>query len=279
MKNLKEFKTKHDRLICFDSDGCVMDTMNIKHERCFGPCLIQVWMLEEWQDPILKRWNEINLFTSTRGVNRFQGLNMILHEVDATYCPIEGLDDLALWVETANELSEASLQKEAAHHLAPALTKALSWSQTVNQQIALLPENQKLPFFMAAQGLNESHRCADVAVVSSANADAIEEEWQLYGLLDFVDVILAQNAGSKKDCIRLMLEQGYDRDHVLMVGDAPGDQKAAAANGVRFYPILVGIEAQSWNYFRSEALPKFLEGTFDDAYQHKMNQAFLENLS
>lgn len=29
-------KTK-DFLICIDSDGCAMDTMDIKHFRCFGP--------------------------------------------------------------------------------------------------------------------------------------------------------------------------------------------------------------------------------------------------
>lgn len=31
-----------------------------------------------------------------------------------------------------------------------------------------------------------------------------------------------------------------------MVGDAPGDRDAAEKNGVRFYPILVGHEGESW---------------------------------
>ena len=30
-------KKEHDYLICIDSDGCAMDTMNSKHFDCFGP--------------------------------------------------------------------------------------------------------------------------------------------------------------------------------------------------------------------------------------------------
>ena len=58
----ENFEKKHDYLICVDSDGCVMDTMNCKHFNCFGPCMVTEWGLEEWKDAILARWNEINLF-------------------------------------------------------------------------------------------------------------------------------------------------------------------------------------------------------------------------
>ena len=51
MKPTKEF------LVCVDSDGCAMDTMNIKHFRCFGPCMVEEWRLEPWRDAILERWN------------------------------------------------------------------------------------------------------------------------------------------------------------------------------------------------------------------------------
>ena len=32
---LAEFKPGHDRLVCIDSDGCVFDTMELKHKECF----------------------------------------------------------------------------------------------------------------------------------------------------------------------------------------------------------------------------------------------------
>ena len=42
-----DFKKKHEHIVCIDSDGCAMDTMNIKHYRCFGPCMIKEWGLEQ----------------------------------------------------------------------------------------------------------------------------------------------------------------------------------------------------------------------------------------
>ena len=79
---LEEFKRGSDYLICIDSDGCAMDTMDIKHYRCFGPCMVAEWGLEEWKDTLLARWNAINLYTGTRGINRYKALGMILREID-----------------------------------------------------------------------------------------------------------------------------------------------------------------------------------------------------
>ena len=38
---------RKEYLICIDSDGCAMDTMNSKHEQCFGPAMIEIWGLED----------------------------------------------------------------------------------------------------------------------------------------------------------------------------------------------------------------------------------------
>lgn len=32
---LKDFAKRKDYLVCVDSDGCAMDTMDIKHFKCF----------------------------------------------------------------------------------------------------------------------------------------------------------------------------------------------------------------------------------------------------
>jgi len=69
---LNEFSAKKEFLVCVDSDGCAMDTMDIKHKKCFGPRLISEWGLEKWEDRVLERWNEINLYSATRGINRFK---------------------------------------------------------------------------------------------------------------------------------------------------------------------------------------------------------------
>ena len=107
------FERKHDYLVCVDSDGCVMDTMNCKHFHCFGPCMVTEWGLEEWKDEILARWNVINLFSMTRGINRFKGLAMALKEIDGKYTKITGVDALVHWADTAPALSNDGVIKAA----------------------------------------------------------------------------------------------------------------------------------------------------------------------
>ena len=73
-------------------------------------------------------------------------------------------------------------------------------------------------------------------------------------------------------------EAGYERDHVLMIGDAPGDHQAAGQNGVCYYPILVKREAQSWRQFREEALERFLNGSYRGGYENQCAADFEKNL-
>ena len=113
MKSLEAFARKRDYLVCVDSDGCAMDTMDIKHIRCFGPCMVKEWKLEAWEGQILDRWNEINLYSMTRGINRFLALAMALEEINESLTPVEGVEELSAWVKEADELSNGSVQRKA----------------------------------------------------------------------------------------------------------------------------------------------------------------------
>lgn len=274
---LQAFAKQKDYLICVDSDGCAMDTMDIKHFRCFGPCMVEEWGLEQWSEPILNRWNAINLYSGTRGINRFKGLAMALTEIDKVYCPIEGVAELAAWAEHAPELSNQAIAEAAKTAKGPALTKALSWSRKVNAAIDALPESDKKPFPGVAEALAAAHSAADVAIVSSANREAVEEEWTRCGLLPLVDVLCCQDSGSKAACIAQLKAKGYDPAHILMVGDAPGDQAAAGKNGVMFYPILARHEADSWAEFTAKALPALLSGSYGP-YGQEIAKRFEKNL-
>lgn len=278
-ENLKSYAKKRDYLICVDSDGCAMDTMDIKHIRCFGPCMVEEWGLSEWESPILSRWNEINLYTMTRGINRYKGLVMALKEIDEAYTKIEGLDVLEDWVENSDELSNPALERAIGEKDNIALKKALSWSRKVNESINALSFDEKKPFEGVKEGLAYAHPYADIAIVSSANFQAVEEEWELYGLLDYVDIILAQDTGSKAYCIQELVKKGYDKSHVLMTGDAPGDHAAAEKNGVFYYPILVRHEKESWIEFKDVAVGKLLDGSYGGSYQEEKIRRFRENLS
>ncbi len=275
---LKDFKKTHDYLICVDSDGCAMDTMDIKHFRCFGPCMVEEWGLEQWAQPILSRWNDINLYTMTRGINRFKGLALALREIDGKYRRIDGVDELERWVASAPALSNDGVKAAIEAGGGEVLSKALSWSMKVNEIINALPFDVKKPFGGVLEGLKYAHGLADIAIVSSANLQAVDEEWALYGLLDHVDILLAQDVGSKAFCIQELLKKGYDNDKVLMTGDAPGDLDAAKSNGVLYYPILVRHEKESWAEFRETAVGKLTNGGYSGAYQQEKIEAFLSNL-
>ncbi len=281
MSIFDSFVRKHDYLVCVDSDGCVMDTMNCKHFHCFGPCMVDEWELHERRDAILERWNVVNLFSMTRGINRFKALAVCLAEIDKQYTPIAGIDALVHWAETAPALSNDGVAKAAAEASDPdaklVLSKALSWSKAVNAAIVKLPEELKVPYNGAKEGLAAAHEFADVAMVSSANRDAVEEEWGKFGLLQHTDIVLAQDVGSKAACIKEMLKFGYDLDKVVMIGDAPGDCDAAEKNGVHYYPILVNHEKESWDEAIAVAYGKLQTGAYAE-YGADMKKKFLQNL-
>ena len=271
------FKSRKNYLVCVDSDGCAMDTMNIKHVRCFGPCMVAEWNLQKWEDAILTRWNEINLYSMTRGINLFKGLAMALQEIDRKYTHIPEVNALAAWVETAPELSNPALEQKIRNGCEDIFLKALHWSQEVNRSINLLPESSKKPFANVREGLFKIHEQADVAVVSSANKEAVEEEWNCCGLLEYVDILCCQDMGSKAHCIAELKKYGYSKNHILMVGDAPGDCDAAQKNGAFFYPILVDHEAESWQELQEQGIEQFLNDSYA-GYEKKKKQEFRSNL-
>lgn len=276
--SLAEYKKKKDYLICVDSDGCAMDTMDIKHFRCFGPCMVEEWNLFKWENEILHRWNEINLYTMTRGINRFKGLAIALREINDTYQKIEEIEVLEKWVAESKELSNGAIEHMLAENRSIILEKALAWSKSVNEKINALPFEMKKPYEGVKEALAFAHEYADIAIVSSANLEAVLEEWELYGLLDYVDIVMSQNVGSKAFCISEMLKKGYEKEHVMMTGDAPGDYDAAVKNGVLFYPILVRNEKVSWKEFCEKAVLKLYEGTYVGEYQSEKIIQFLDNL-
>ena len=251
MSALDDFKRNHSFAVCVDSDGCAMDTMNIKHIRCFGPCMVAEWGLEAWRDEILTRWNEINLYSGTRGINRFKGLAMALGEISARYTPIDGVEELQAWTDTAAELSNDAVGKEAARH--PIFGKALAWSQAVNRSIEALPREEVKSFAGVKEALAAAHERADVIVVSSANPEAVRDEWRRFGLLEHVDLLCTQEMGSKAYCISRLKEKGYGA--ILMCGDAPGDEAAAVQNGVLYFPSSSTVRRKAGSSLRRKPSP------------------------
>ena len=166
---LEGYRKQKEYLICVDSDGCAMDTMDSKHITCFGPCLIPVWGLSQWEQKIRRRWDEINLYTMTRGINRFKGLAMILAEIDRTYKAVPDVDAFVRWTGEAPELSNQAVKAQWERTGKEIFRQALEWSEEVNRKIGAMPEEAKCAFDGVREALKAAHETADVAVVSSAN--------------------------------------------------------------------------------------------------------------
>lgn len=278
-REFREYEKKNNFLICVDSDGSAMDTMEIKHHHCFGPCVVEEWGLQAYEEQVLRVWNNINLYSINRGVNRFVGLQLVLEYVDKHITPIEGLEDLAHWIENTKELSNAAMLRYLEDDGSPFLQKVLRWAQKVSLHIALLPVEERRPFEGVAETLLSARDESDIVVVSAANPDAIFEEWELHGLAYFINQIFSQNVGSKEFCISELLKMGYEPEKAIMIGDSMEDLEAAKACGIHFYPIILFREEASWSRFESEALERFYNGTYAGDYEQALIQEFVEALS
>ena len=273
-----DYEKKSEYLICIDSDGCAMDTMEVKHRECFGPQWISTYGLGAHFEECMEIWLRINLYSITRGINRFKGLALALKEMEGRgEVRTGGLEEFVKWTEEAKELSNPALLALSQKSNSECIEKALIWSIRTNRAIHNLPADDK-PFDHVKETMDAMCKEADLVAVSSANGEAVEAEWTKHHLKEDCRVLLCQEAGSKAFCIAELMKKGYDSSKILMVGDAPGDRDAAIKNGVRYYPILVGKEGESWTRLKEEAFPKLLAGTFDDEYQASLIREFEKNL-
>ncbi len=244
--------------LAVDSDGCVFDSMTEKHTRVFTPQLIRIWNLEPVAELAGELALEINLYSGTRGLNRFAALHIFFERLrssltEETWVQL-GLPDMAPledWVARGETLSQSALEKSP-RLPGGILDRALAWSRAVNDGVALLPPAQ--PFPAAAESLRTLSKHLEIRVVSSANHDALLREWSEAGLADLVAVLGGQEQGTKAEQLRTASD-AHDASEVLMVGDAEGDRLAADEAGTNFFHIRPGQENESWTELNTRLLP------------------------
>jgi len=240
-----------------------MDTMDIKHIRFFGPLAAKYFEIKN-QEVYLKEWNRVNLFSETRGINRFKGLLLSLEFAKEHSEAIEDFTVFANWCNHTTSLSNQSLEEEITKHNDPVLVKALEWSKAVNHGIETELVGEDKPFEGVKSALEEISKVAQIAIVSSANSEAVNSEWKRHELMPFVSEFFGQERGSKAAAIKEIKSLGFEKEKILMVGDAPGDLDAAKVNEVHFYPILFGKEKESWETLVAKILPEFIGGHYND---------------
>lgn len=259
-------------LIAIDSDGCVFDTMTIKHQAFFYPKLIEVFEFEDREQDIYKRWLDINLYQATRGVNRFYGLYLLFQEIKGQQgVTTERLRTYETYIKNQATYNVESLRKWYEETQDEWVGRVLKWSAAVNQAIEKsMPVVE--PFIGVRAFLEAAAQRYQIAVVSSANAQALETEWTQSGLIQYVDYLKSQNDGTKAEILAQFIASGIAKENILMIGDAPGDQKAARENGCLFEWIHVGQEQQCFERLTNLLTQAPSTERYNMAMNHILNQ-------
>ena len=276
---LLAFKRQHSYFVGIDSDGCVFDTMEIKHKECFIPNIIKYWKLQAISKYARAAAEFVNLYSKWRGINRFPALTKTFELLRDWPEPMRrgvkliNWTPLQNWIDSGATLGNPALEVEVAKTGDPTLRLTLEWSKAVNRSIAEMVEGVP-PFPFLRESVEKLSRRADIICVSATPGEALEREWQEHNIAKYAAVICGQEMGSKKEHLKLAAGGKYEKDCVLMIGDAPGDLSAARANGALFFPVNPGHEEASWERFNREAIERFFNHTYAGAYEASLIAEF-----
>ena len=275
---LKDFRPAREFFIGIDSDGCVFDSMEIKHKECFTPMFIKHFQLQAVSKYARECWDFVNLYSKTRGTNRFPALVRAVKllgerpHVKARGVKMPDLTALEEWIARETKLGNATLNAEVKNGNA-GLAQVKVWSDAVNAAIADLVQGVP-PFPLVRESLRKLSARTDAICISQTPAEALKREWAEHGLDQYVKIIAGQEMGTKTEHIQFAAAGKYAPKKILMIGDAPGDFNAAKQNGALFFPVVPGREEDSWKRLHDEALDRFLGGNYAGAYEAALVKEF-----
>ena len=283
IQQLRAFAKTRDFFVGVDSDGCAFDTMAIKQQECFIPNTIYHYGLQAVSRFVRQTQEWVNLGSAWRGSNRFPALVRVFdllaerpEAVERGY-RVPPVDSLRRWIEQESQLGNPALRAKVAETNDPVLARALRWSEDINGAIARIVRGVP-PFPHVRDALEKIARAADVMVVSATPIEAVRREWREHDIDRYAAMICGQEFGRKAEHLQYAAGGRYGPDRVLMIGDAPGDYRAARAGHACFYPINPGDEAASWRRFVDEAADRFLAGRYRGAYEDGLIEGFLARL-
>jgi len=275
---LRDFKPSKEFFVGIDSDGCIFDSMEIKHQECFAPMFIKHFHLQAVSKYARETWAFVNLYSKTRGANRFPALVRALNllrerpQVIARGVKIPDTKALDEWIARETKLGNATLAAEVKNGNR-GLDQVKVWSDAVNDTVLDLVHGVP-PFPLVRECLQQISAKADAMCISQTPVDALQREWSEHGIEKFVKIIAGQEMGTKTEHIKFAAKDKYAPTKILMIGDAPGDFNAAKKNGALFFPINPGKEEASWERLHNEALNRFFAGTYAGEYETALVKEF-----
>ena len=283
IQDLKNLTPQKEFFIGIDSDGCVFDSMEPKHKECFCPAFINNFNLQSVSKYAREVWDFVNLYSQSRGCNRFHAVIKSLellgerHEVIKRGAQIPDMSSLKDWTKRETKLGNPALQAEIEKTNDLFLKTVFQWSLDVNEAVKKIIRGVP-PFPLFYESLEIMRTKADVIVVSQTPTEALVREWEELGIDKKVRFIAGQEIGTKSEHLEFAAKGKYPANKILMIGDAPGDLAAAVSAGALFYPIVPGNEDESWKRFHEEALDKFFALKYKGAYQKDLLLQFNKSL-
>ena len=275
---LRDFKPTKEFFIGIDSDGCIFDSMEIKHKECFTPMFIKHFHLQAVSKYARECCDFVNLYSKTRGANRFPALVRALNllrvrpQVQARQVSVADTAALDEWIARETKLGNATLAAEVQRGN-QGLAQVKVWSDAVNKAVEDIVHGVP-PFPLVRESLAKLNQRADAMCISQTPADALKREWAEHRIDGFVKMIAGQEMGTKTEHLKFAAKDKYAPAKILMIGDAPGDFNAAKKNGALFFPINPGKEEASWERLFNEALDRFFQGTYAGTYETQLVQEF-----
>ena len=277
-QSLRDFKPSQPFFVGIDSDGCIFDSMEIKHQECFAPCFIKHFQLQAVSKYARETWAFVNLYSKDRGANRFPALVRAVKllgarpQVQARGVKMPDIAALEEWIARESKLGNATLAAEVKNGNT-GLAHIKVWSDAVNAAIEDMVHGVP-PFPLVRECLAQIKTQADAMCISQTPVPALQREWAEHGIDAFVKMIAGQEMGTKTEHIKYAAAGKYAAGRILMIGDAPGDFKAAKANGALFFPINPAKEEASWVRLHDEALGRFFAGSYAGEYEAKLVEEF-----
>ena len=283
MNILEELKPEKEFFIGIDSDGCVFDTMEVKHKEFFCPNTVKFFGLFAIAKYVRETWDFVNLYSVTRGINRFPALVKVMDllagrpEIKEMGFKLPDMEPLREWIGRETRLGNPVFKEYVNNNPHPSLDPVLKWTLAVNEDIAKWLRNTP-PFPFARKSIEKLSKLADAVVVSQTPLEALTREWEEHSIDRYVRAIAGQELGTKTEHLTMAAKGRYPDDRILMIGDAPGDHKAALGNNALFFPVIPGHENRSWKLFYEEALDRFIAGTYKGDYQDGLISEFRKSL-
>ena len=279
---LKAFEPQHDFFVGIDSDGCAFNSMEVKHNDSFSVNLIKYFGLAAISRQVHQVWDFVNLYSKTRGINRFKAIILAFNflsqmpKVKRTGVQIPALPYLREWTKTETKLGNPALDqviKNATGARLEELSQIMAWSLDVNKTISEIVYNLP-PFRYVCQSLQQLVGKADMIVVSATPYEALKREWDEHSISEYVALIAGQEMGVKAEHLSIAAKSKYAADHIIMIGDSPGDLKAAESVDALLFPVNPGYEEESWQKFFEQGIDKFLGSTYEGEYQDQLITEF-----